>query len=139
MCLQVNFLYHNVLCPKPIEAQTDIVCYKVLLKGSKGICTPFMKVPIKLKRISIFKRRKVFKSNTFDDKPDGLDQINCGIHVAIIYDRALRICNALTMCHNYDSIIIPVIIPKGTRYWVGTNDDMCAEYISFPMDWEKLL
>ena len=108
------------------------------LKGSKEICTPFMKVPIKLRRVSIFKRRKVFKPNIFDNKPDGFDQINCGIHVTITYDRALRICNALVMSHNYDPIIVPVTIPKGTCYWMGTNDDMCAEYILFPIDWEKL-
>ena len=120
---------------KWLKAEEDIVCYKLLQKGDYHIwgtkClfrTPYRKYYLS---DSIISGKCCLRA--FSILPDfhrsgwkSFKEINGGAIHAYIDKEAAKahmpnFCNALFEC----------IIPKGTKYAIGTDSDICAKKIKF--------
>lgn len=150
MCLTIDTKIHPDA--KPLRTDKDIKCYKVVVRSYRtnfcptGIFTPYQLAPITLK--SLYGRDNIFKPHRFQQQPltklvrlwFTIPVIYNGIHVCMTKHSANAIMvEEQSLNPHGDYFIIPVKIPKGACYWVGTNDDLCAEYIQFPKNYKKYL
>lgn len=120
---------------KWLKAEEDIVCYKLLQKGDYHIWgtkyifrTPYRKYYLS---DSIISGKCCFRA--FSILPDfhhsdweTFREINSGAIHAYIDKEAAKVhmpgfCDTLFEC----------IIPKGTKYAIGINNDICAKKIKF--------
>ena len=121
---------------KWLKAEEDIVCYKLLQKGNYDICgkikclfrTPYRKYYLSDSIISGKCCLRAFSILPDFHRSDWetFREINRGaIHAYIDEETAKEhmpgFCNTLFEC----------IIPKGTKYAIGINDDICAKKIKF--------
>jgi hypothetical protein len=120
---------------KWLKAEEDIVCYKLLQKGNYDLCGRkcFFRTPYRWYYLSdsIISGKCCLRA--FSILPDfhsspwkSFREINRGaIHAFIDKDAAKAhmsyYCNTLFEC----------IIPKGTKYAIGTDSDICAKKIKF--------
>lgn len=148
MCLTINYLYHDKYIPQARKAETDIRCYKIFYVANSKLYTPFQLSQVKLTKI-----KKCFKADIFCRSVDNTTLIiQHGIHAYTTEETAIKVAKQLSAQPMYINfifpekwnttnkmIVIPVIIPKGTFYWMGICGDICAEYIQFPGNWKDYL
>lgn len=84
----------------PNIANRDIVCYKAVWQFSDRLCTYYRDVPIKL--------GKQYRSKLVYD----YGEVEIGLHSLSSKEEARRLFN--------HAIVVKCIIPKGSRYYVGT-------------------
>lgn len=97
----------------PNIATKDVICYKWLDKTEKGFKTPFRNVLVKIPSVM---KAKLGISRWF-----GHQRINKGIHA---YVKKKEISTDLR--GEDDAILVKCIIPKGSKYFEGTNNDIVA-------------
>mgnify|MGYP006874639238 CR=1 FL=1 len=130
MCLYKDKKYHPF--NKHLIAEEDIVCYKALVHSSIDppdiLRTPFQSEPI---RISVyldyqipFIAREDSKFLSFWQHKLGLSKrVGSGfIHTY----RSIYFAPAIRQVH-----LFKCIIPKGTEYFIGTDDDYASKKIIF--------
>jgi hypothetical protein len=119
-----------------LRAKEDIVCYKLLdrdrfynpiyaayVKGITEYRTPFRGIPIKDK---VIEGKKCFRAK-------GCAAFGSGV----ITEGAIHACATEEKAWDYykygsmGNSIFKCIIPKGTRYAVGIDGDICAKKIKF--------
>lgn len=93
---------------KPFIAEEDIFCTKCLIKESNCLYTPYQKASIKFNNGIYIQLAYRFSFDTSGD-------IHQGIHS---YYRHDIFYNKL--------IVYPCIIPKGTQYYIGSNNDLVS-------------
>ena len=107
MCLKISRLHHKYFCgiPLPKRAKCDIHVFKALdWINIDKYRTPYQKVPVEFKQ---FKAELFVKHFTFID-----GEVAKGIHAFRYKGR---------------DPIFDAIIPKGTLYYIGTNDDIVSK------------
>lgn len=113
MCL---YLKDNRRTPE--LAVKEIVCYKVLEKLNGMLFTPYRNMLVRSEKIT---------EEHFQYIPThGI--IEVGIHSFSEKIVAMLRCKELNknfICRRY--IVKECIIPAGTPYWVGTNDELCSK------------
>ena len=117
MCLYVHRAYHRSFHPVPAIAREDKHVYKVLLTNGSKYITPYRQTQV------IFTDDIGILSATLINI---LITVTCGIHAFRNYERAMR-SGAFLPDPRYKLIICNAVIPKGTKYFIGTNDDIVAE------------
>lgn len=103
----------------PRIAEKDIVCYKWLDTYFGELYSPFVTIPIIYKLKCLTFAKHYTKPRTIN----GLTQVEGGyIHACI----SMLNWHMLTASTAYK---YKAIIPKGARYYVGTDGDICADRI----------
>lgn len=135
MCLEVSRIHHPFLKPK--VARKDIPCFKLLSVETKKefpyapYDTFILHTPIAIKAIE---EEDIFVSLQ-GDNPDSWktkkrDYIGGGaIHSFRTYKEARKM-----QTHNtnyFECIILLAYIPKGTKYYIGKDNDYASEMIKF--------
>lgn len=139
MCLILLEQYHPDL--QPLIAGTDITCYKVLERQPDGS----LRTPYKYRQIS----NNNLSSDYFQNVPTRIQDkgfarnendfykddfiIEKGIHSFRTLDAANTELFILSCSFHHSAFytIKEAIIPKGTKYWIGSNNDFCSEKIIF--------
>lgn len=115
MCLYIK--YGDVT---PRIAEEDITIYKILQVRFHNrkiqLVSPYYEMEYKIGRT--YKTK--MKSNPYDS-----NEINEGFHSFIRYSKALR----ETLNVAYPNIIVNGIIPKGSQYFLGINEDIVSNRI----------
>lgn len=94
-------------------AKEDIVCYKVL--------TSIMKSPY---RDFQYERNKMYSIKLLKiDKNNNDLEINEGYHAYVSYDGAY---SSTAIMFLYDTFIFKAIIPKGSKYYLGTDNEIVS-------------
>lgn len=138
MCLVVLERCHPTL--QPLIAEEDITCYKVLEEMDDGAFrTPYREVIIS---------NNVLSSEYFQNVPTKIQdeyfaiyngfhtsnfRIEKGIHSFKTLETAKEEIFILNTCLRDAAfyIVKEAIIPKGVKYWVGRNNELCSERIVF--------
>lgn len=123
-----------------LRAKEDIVCYKLLdrdkfynpiyalyVKGITEYQTPFRGTPI---NNEVLEGKKYFRAkgwSTFEPGLGGYHITEGAIHACATEEKAWDYYKYGSMGNS----IFKCIIPKGTRYAVGIDDDICAKKIKF--------
>lgn len=150
MCLIVDRNKHKELKCK--IAKEDIPCYKFLIldEGNHKFVTPFRNTEItfgedslvsnKFDEVPIVKRfLTIDPSNNHKIGPYGTDDIiTYGIHAYTDLNTAIAESWKFDVW-NYPIIIGDVVIlfcyiPKGTKYWIGQENTICAEKLFFSLE-----
>ncbi len=123
-------LYTKQICP--LRARKDIVCYKrfKLLYGLSLfnlMITPVRSMMVRIPKdeptVMIAYPNSIEKLRTIDTTRDR-DNVRFRIYGGMIHAFTnLEICNKGSL----PIAIFKCIIPKGTLYYKGTNDDICAK------------
>ena len=99
-----------------------LTVYKVLLKTSKGLITPYMKTPVKL-------GETLQSIMPYSKKADRFSIITGeGVHAYISLERAIKEYKEWSFIFR-DSPISPVIyeaIIPDVEYWLGTDEDVAS-------------
>ena len=130
MCLTIDRLKHklwkrNQSFYECEIAKTPIRVYKILDLNTCGhLQTPYMRKRLFPKdlRDGLQVREKEFRELS-------IDTIQYGIHAHMNYKRAEKA--VVNMLGVYTPILIQMYIPKGTKIWYGTNEDIVAQKICF--------
>jgi hypothetical protein len=130
MCLYKDKKHHPF--NRPLVAGEDIVCYKVLtqaLPGSPNVfCTPFqlepIRIPVHLNYQIPFIAQDDNKFCSFWRHKLGFSRI-----VESGFIHTFRE-NYFIPLHRYESLF-KCIIPKGTEYFIGIDNDYASERIIF--------
>lgn len=115
MCLYTNWR-------RPREAKEDIHCFKVLKrnKNSKILWAPV--------REKMYKQEKEYKTIIVRDG----EAVHQGFHACLKIERAIvlgtRYASRKTL-KNYDMLILDAIIPAGSLYYIGDNDEIVSNRI----------
>lgn len=112
---------------KPKVALRDIVCYKIFDYSKGRLITPFRGMEIEPTLLTV--NGGSIRAEDFQTVPitwlDGRRNINVGIH------SLRKITSYKKMAPYMNCVLTPVIvrcvIPAGTRYWIGNNNDYCSE------------
>jgi len=100
--------------PEPKTADKDIVCYKLLLQTSDGNFT------------SIVRNYPWSIHEPVESKlgPRSLrfDEVEEGLHAYMTLEAAEK----STFCFDR---IAKAVVPKGSRYYLGTNDEIAADHM----------
>ena len=132
MCLTIESNKHKN--NKPLVSKRKIYCYKIYF-----ICgiEPhlFLSSPIRNKLVT---KTTVKAKPHFQSKPKG-DTIYFAIHAYRNIFRAL-----ISRLRNFDLPldclkVFKMCIPKGTKYWIGTDGEIAAEKMVFVTDISKYL
>lgn len=120
MCLTVKKIRH--LNHKAKIAKRSIKCYKVLVCANNKLWTPsvFHYVCTDSKELVA----DYIKKHTCDTI------IENGIHTFSKLKTAYQYCDFISSNRIVVSIF-PAIIPKGTHYWIGKNNEYVSERIEF--------
>ena len=113
MCL---YLKDNRLTPE--KASKDITCYKVLEKLNGMLFTPYRNMLVQCEKIT----EEYFQYTPTDR------HIDVGIHSFSQESKAIMRCKELNNCiisRRY--LVKKCIIPAGTPYWVGNNNELCSK------------
>lgn len=139
MCLILLEGCHPTL--HPLIAKEDIICYKVLEEMDNGsFRTPyryviisnnvlsseyFQNVPTRVQDGNFAIKENNFYSSNF--------KIEKGIHSFKTLETAKEEIFILNTCLQGAEfyIVKEAIIPKGTKYWIGHNNELCSEKIVF--------
>ena len=130
MCLIVKTAYH--LAHKPLIAERDITCYKILFtyeeSGNKKYITPYRSTEV-LSNTLIADRFQINISSYYK-------RVDLGIHSFQTYYKALSerdyLNTSLPLFPKLDKYVVKkAYIPKGTKYWIGENEEFCSERIVF--------
>lgn len=111
---------------KPLIAKEDIICYKAVEYNPEldTYNTPFQRTDITeyVKNKTIWRDSSEVQRTVADVDIFGKSLYETGIG----YIHALRGPYGRALYHVYKCII-----PKGTEYYIGLNDDICARAIQF--------
>lgn len=131
MCLYIDLKKHKN--KQPIVAEKDIICYKVLEKLPNGtLRTPYREFKV---------NNTVLTASNFQIEPhESLayayiyrQKIEEGIHsfqnVKTATSEKKLLDTSLSLIDPTRIIIKEAIIPRGTKYWIGTDGDYCSEKI----------
>ena len=129
MCLVKDKRYH--VFNRPLIAEEDIVCYKQLYVNYMGeITTPYTNTPIPIKCIQKNQRKRVpFKAeilNKFGFVWNHVLGFSNIVEDGFIHTFSFAPCY-LDLSRN--ERIFKCIIPKGTKYFIGNDDDYASEQI----------
>lgn len=128
MCLIKDKRYH--VFNRPLVAEEDIVCYKQLYVIYKDeIVTPYTYIHVPTKCIQKNKKKRIpFKAEILNK-------------FIFIWRHVLGFSNIVEDGFIHSHVHLPrnsylyhtfqCIIPKGTKYFIGTNDDYASEQIIF--------
>lgn len=121
MCLRIKKIRH--LNHKAKIAKKPIKCYKVLICAESGLWTPavFHNVYVPPKKL-IADDIKTYTHDTI---------IENGIHTFSKFKTAYYYCDIMVGHRSSILGIFPAIIPKGTSYWVGKDNQYVSERIEF--------
>lgn len=121
MCLIVKKIRH--LNHKAKIAKKSILCYKILCFNGGRLYTPVISEDVSMYVQSRILEADDFKQFTCDTRIDHGIHTFSNIQAANYYIRDVlrfrRCC------------IFPVIIPKGTHYWIGQDNQYVSERIEF--------
>ena len=110
---------------QPKIAEEDIVCYKVLRKILFTYWTPYTKTFVRLNHL--FKAKGEEEICLFRDPEIGQGFI----HAFTNKQRAIRLCLNLyyedAIFNNF--IVVKAVIKKGTKYFLGKHDNICAKEV----------
>lgn len=131
MCLVKDNKYHPF--NKPLVAEENILCYKVLTRVLPGgspdeFLTPFQLEPI---RMSVYLNCQIPFIAWDDSKFCSFWRHKLGFSriVESGFIHTFRVEDAIRI-NKYESVF-KCIIPKGTKYFVGINNDYASERIIF--------
>ena len=131
MCLYKNKKHHPF--NRPLIADKDIVCYKQLwVNWNNAVVTPITKTLIPIKCIHKNKKKRIpFKAEILNK-------------FKFIWKHVFGFSNEVTdgFIHTFSSEpfhynhfwscrIFKCVIPKGTKYFIGYNEDYASEQIIF--------
>lgn len=108
------------MCLYPIHSKTliaekDIKVYKMLVKGSNELLSPYQDYPYKLRTLYSVKTKLNNKS---------LNLINKGLHAYTDIIRAER-----QISYGSDRVIYEAKIPKGSLYKMGSDQDIVSNQL----------
>jgi len=124
MCLVVKKIRH--LNNKPKIAKKDIICYKMFRVNKLGLQSPY--------RGTIWNcgdniKNGYMNADNFQMMPeDGM--INNGLHSFRKLEKPTDCPYTkyiIKMTKDDDCVTVCCIIPKGSRYWIGRDNDYCSE------------
>lgn len=124
MCL---YVYGDV---QPKVAEEDIKVYKVLEWSDLGSCweTPFRHEEVNLGRTYKI-RSKGFMPVFKRDLRDNHHMFGSGMfHSYKLQENAKRLANLIEYYDISRVVVVEAIIPKGTEYITGRDDDGCTTY-----------
>jgi hypothetical protein len=131
MCLVKDNKYHP--CNRPLIAEENILCYKVLTQVLTGgspdeFLTPYQLEPI---RMSVYLNCRIPFIAWDDSKLCSFWRHKLGFSriVESGFIHTFRVEHAIRV-NKYESVF-KCIIPKGTKYFVGINNDYASERIIF--------
>lgn len=126
MCLYVDKNYHPGMSPKARVAQQDILVYKVLDKTPRGA----YRSPYQGTKWTLGGMKKSSLHCTYSSY--GSWTVRIGLHSCITRSAA--------KLHTYcASDIYPAIIPKGSRVWFGTSDEIASDKLIVYRDKAELV
>ena len=130
MCLVVKKIRH--LNNKPKIAKKDIICYKMFRVTKLGLQSPFRGI---IWNCGDNIKNGYMRADNFQMIPEKIDNIgNCIINNGLHSFRKLekptdcpytQYINEMTKIDDYVTALC--IIPKGSRYWIGRDNDYCSE------------
>ena len=128
MCLSVNLGFHKVKSNKPVAlvAKQSILVYKVLEVEGKHYYTPFMSKDINFDDeygMFFYKTTKFSIDRTYYYVQYHYDVLR-GIHSYIDFDKAKHTNDFLQSLGV--SNIHYAIIPKGSKFYIGSNCDIAS-------------
>lgn len=131
MCLTKNKTHHPH--NKPLIAKEDIICYKKLYLSSENtLVTPYTKIVIPKKCVQKNKRKRIpFKAeilNKFEFIWRHILGFSNIVTDGFIHTRSLTV-PYYELSHG--DRVFKCIIPKGTKYFIGKDDDYASEQIIF--------
>ena len=111
---------------QPKIAEEDIVCYKVLRKIFFTYWTPYTKKFVFLNHLFKAKgEEEIYYQFAYTEIGQGF------IHAFTNKQRAIRLCLNLyyedAIFNNF--IVVKAVIKKGTKYFLGKNDNICAKEV----------
>ena len=131
MCLVKDKRYH--VFNRPLVAEEDIVCYKQLYVNCNGeIVTPYTHIPVPIKCIQKNQRKRVpFKAEILNKFKFILKHV-FGFS-KVVTDGFIHTFSSEPPHYNlfWSDRLFQCIIPKGTKYFIGDNDDYASEQIIF--------
>ena len=106
----------------PREAKEDIHCFKVLKrnKNSNILWAPVQK--------KMYRQEKEYKTIIVRHG----EHVNQGFHACITIERAMNlgaIYASRKTLKKYDMLILDAIIPAGSLYYIGDNDEIASNRI----------
>lgn len=127
---------------KPKTADSDIVCYKVVLLSSGGN----KMYPLLYFYSEVYELGKVYHEKRFGVKKSislGASVVTFGFHSYIRQSRALYNILRCTNYKNNKVIILKCVIPKGALYYEGSSGETASieEYCSnkiMPVAWRTV-
>ena len=113
MCLVIDRVRHPNL--KPLVANHDIEVMKVLTFGNKGWTTPY-----RYKKIHFIFKKAILKSE-MRISILYTDEVCEGIHSCLDVAKVKEV-----MSYNAGSLVFQAIIPKGSKFYYGTDGDIVS-------------
>lgn len=115
---------------KPQIASEDIVCYKVLEKRSnRQLYTPFRYAGVPQIPYTMHANDVVDLFRTRNGKYVVESE---GVHAYTDLDSAYKASH--WCCVFGDPVVVRCVIPKGTAYWLGENNDIAAQTLTIEME-----
>ena len=127
MCLNLNPKF------KKMVAKKDITCYKIVKKKNYGGCYMYEAL---IMMFFIYKLNIIYSTMiTMTHTPyTNRLVVNNGFHSFRTIQGLKKEAEYILMYHNSgiltDAVIVKCIIPKGSLYYVGHNDNYTPNYVS---------
>lgn len=131
MCLIKDKKHHPF--NRPLIADEDIVCYKQLyLNCANMLVTPCIDIPVSIKCIQKNKRKRVPFKAEIVHKFRFVWRHVLGFS-NIVEDGFIHTFSSAIPLHNlfWSDRVFKCIIPKGTKYFIGEDEDYASEQIIF--------
>jgi hypothetical protein len=126
MCLDLKKFGHRNNEPK--VAKKDIVCYKMFKLTENGLESPFRHTKWNKDKIKNCCITADCFQTTPHISPDGSRYITNGLHCyrhSPYSDDPYKTFQYRLLYP--DCIVVMCVIPSGSRYWIGRDDDYCSE------------
>lgn len=108
-------------------AERPILVYKILIdSGFFTKLTPFMDFKIKFKLGRSQEYVSNFGKSVYKSSSETIIEINEGLHAMCNKCIAKVVSNNLS-CRNIKTKVYYAVIPKGAKYYVGTNHDIVSD------------
>lgn len=95
-------------------AKEDIHCYKIMVVKNTHIKSVYQEYRYYINKLETISKFGVRKYNW------GTIEINEGLHAFLIIDKPKR------LAYLYNGVIYNCIIPKGSKYYIGNDDDIVS-------------
>ena len=114
-------------------AESDIICYKVVLKTDEDFVTYYRRSKVKL---GCTYESELVVEDGFNTSLNQVKVVEKGLHT---FDCTLHASYFMDSNFNQDSVLIQCVIPKGSKYYVGCFNSYYNSYASEKLVYVKVI